>query len=450
MKLRRRGALYSVLTTNLERDGKVMLDLKFILENTDSVRENTKLRNMDADFSRLVELAGKRSSLIQEVEAKRQRANEIAKLMRGKLSKEERQPLIDEGKLLKTDSSDLEQSIRDVEAELHDLQVSIPNMTHPDAPKGSTDEDNKEIKKWGELPSFDFTPKDHVDLAEALDLIDWQGGTKVSGAKFYFLKRDAVWLELALLRYTLSILEEHGFVIHTTPDLAKQDIIAGIGFNPRGSETQIYSIENSDLALIATAEITLGGMLQDEILESDQLPLKVGGISHCFRTEAGAAGRASRGLYRVHQFTKVEMFAFTSSEESDAMLDTFLAVEEKIFQGLGIPYRVVDCCTGDLGAQAYRKYDIEAWMPGRGDEGKYGEVTSASNCTDYQARRLKIRYRHEGEKRPRIAHTLNGTAIAISRALIAVMENYQQADGSILVPEALRTWVGKDRIVAPK
>ncbi len=222
-----------------------------------------------------------------------------------------------------------------------------------------------------------------------------------------------------------------------TPDLARAQILDGIGFNPRGEETQIYSIENSDLCLIATAEITLGGMLAQAILDEGMLPLKYAGVSHCFRTEAGAAGKESKGLYRVHQFSKVEMFAFTTPEASEATHEEFVRLEEELFQGLDIPYRVCDICTGDLGGPAYRKFDLEAWMPGRGESGEYGEVTSTSNCTDYQARRLGIRFRREGEKKPVYVHMLNGTAIAMSRALIAILENYQQKDGSVRIPKAL-------------
>ncbi len=423
-----------------------MLDLRFILDNLDDVRQNLKERNMSADVDALASLASKRSSLIQDVEGLRQRQNEVAKSMKGKMPKEERQALIEEGKALKGQVSDLSSQLAEAEVQLQDIQIQIPNMSHPDVPRGGGEEQNKEIKKWGELPSFDFSTKDHVDLGDELDLIDWDSGSLVAGSKFYFLKNDAVMLELALIHYALNVLRKEGFVIHTTPDLARQEVISNIGFNPRGEESQIYSIENTDLSLVATAEITLGGMYSDRILDESDLPLLLGGLSHCFRTEAGAAGRASRGLYRVHQFTKVEMFAFTTPEHSDETLEKFLGVEEQLFQGLGIPYRVVDCCTGDLGAQAYRKYDVEAWMPGRGDEGKYGEVTSASNCTDYQSRRLRTRFRREGGGKPIYVHTLNGTAIATSRGIVAVLENYQQADGSIVVPEVLRPMMGKEVI----
>jgi seryl-tRNA synthetase len=228
-----------------------------------------------------------------------------------------------------------------------------------------------------------------------------------------------------------------------TPDLAHSSILQGIGFIPRGPETQIYSVENTELNLIATAEITLGGMLADQVVDAEQLPMKMVGVSHCFRTEAGAAGRASKGLYRVHQFTKIEMFAFTLPEQSSAVHEELRQLECDLFDGLEIPFRVVDTATGDLGGPAYRKYDLEAWMPGRGESGEWGEVTSTSNCTDYQARRLNIRYRVKGQKGTHLVHTLNGTAIAISRALIAVMENHQRADGSIAVPKVLQPWVGK-------
>jgi seryl-tRNA synthetase len=425
-----------------------MLDLRFILENRDQVRQNLKYRKVAVDLDQLLQLSEQRSQLIQDVETMRQRQNEIARLMREKMAKEQRDALIEEGKDLKNRVQVIDIDLANVESKLQELQLQIPNMSPPDAPIGDGEEGNLEIKKWGDPPNFDFDPQDHVQLSEQLGIIDWQAGAKVSGSKFYFLRGDAVMLELALVHYALSVLRQEGFVIHLTPDMARQELISHIGFNPRGEESQIYSIANSDLALIATAEITLGGMYEDEILEESQLPLLFGGLSHCYRTEAGSAGRASRGLYRVHQFTKVEMFAFTTPEQSDETLEKFLAIEEKLFQGLEIPYRVVDCCTGDLGAQAYRKYDVEAWMPGRGLGGSYGEVTSASNCTDYQARRLRTRFRRENERKPLFLHTLNGTAIATSRAIVAILENFQQSDGSILVPKVLQALMGKD-IITP-
>src|SRR4029077_17078027 len=244
--------------------------------------------------------------------------------------------------------------------------------------------------------------------------------------KFYFLKNEAVLLELALIQYSMEVLIREGYTPIITPDVARVEVLEGIGFIPRGPETQIYSLENTDLCLIATAEITLGGMYRDQILDGLQLPLKYAGLSHCFRTEAGAAGRDTRGLYRVHQFTKVEMFAFCTPEQSDDLHEKLRAAEEKLFEGLGLPFQVIDTCTGDLGGPAYRKYDLEAWMPGRGQHGEYGEVTSTSNCTDYQARRLNIRYKSAKHKGTRFVHTLNGTAVAVSRAILAILENNQQ------------------------
>ncbi len=357
---------------------------------------------------------------------------------------EKRSALIEEGKRLRLAVTEEEERLRRLEAEVAQRLKRIPNMTHPDAPVGQTEDESREIRKVGTPRTFDFRPKDHVALGKDLDLIDFETGGKVSGTGFYFLKNDAVLLDLALQQFAVKTLAGRGFTPIMTPDLARNQILEGIGFTPRGVETQVYSVEDSDLSLVGTAEITLGGMLADEILDEAALPVRYVGLSHCFRTEAGAAGRASRGLYRVHQFTKVEMFAFSTPETSGALHAEMLAIEEELFQALGIPYRVLDICTGDLGGPAYRKYDLEAWMPGRGEHGEYGEVTSTSDCTDYQARRLNIRYRPSGQKGTRFVHTLNGTAIALSRALIVILENYQRSDGLIDVPEVLRPFVGKD------
>ncbi len=325
---------------------------------------------------------------------------------------------------------------------------AIPNLTHSDAPHGG-EEDAMEVRRGSSnVPAFSFTPKDHVEIGENLKLFDFEAGSRVAGHGFYFLTNDGVLLELALQKYAVDLLMQEGFTVMTTPDVARDSILEGTGFMPRGPETQIYSISNSDLSLVATAEITLGGAMHEKIFNINELPLKLCGISHCFRTEAGAHGRATRGLYRVHQFTKVEMFAFTAPDKSDEMHQQLLDLECKIFDGLGIPYRVVDTATGDLGGPAYRKYDLEAWMPGRGETGEWGEVTSTSNCTDYQARRLGIRFRNPSEKGTQFVHTLNGTAVAISRAIVAILENYQQPDGSVKVPDALVSWMGKSVLTA--
>ncbi|MBQ3453969.1 MAG: serine--tRNA ligase [Thermoguttaceae bacterium] len=425
-----------------------MLDRKFILENAEAVKLNCKNRNVTADVDRFIKLETERREGQRRLEELNQEANATAKKVGKCATPEERAATIELGKKLREQISQLASVLKNTEAEVDLLQRSIPNMAHPDAPIGDDDTANTPCA-YGKtpLPKFDFTPLDHVELAKGLDLIDFEGGARVAGAGFYFLKNEAVLLELALQQYAVSFLMKHGFTPASTPDLAKNEILQGTGYIPRGNETQIYSIENTDLSLVATAEITLGGLLAGRVVDAEELPMKFCGTSHCFRTEAGAAGRASRGLYRVHQFTKIEMFAFTLPEQSEAMHNELLSMEREIFDNLGLPYRVVDTATGDLGGPAYRKFDLEAWMPGRGD---YGEVTSTSNCTDYQARRLNARYKNKDEKGTHFLHTLNGTAIAVSRALVAIMENYQRADGSIVVPEVLRPCVGCDVIERKK
>ncbi len=423
-----------------------MLDAQFIRDNLDAVKANLKNRNVNADVDRVVQLDDQRKHLVQQKQLLQQRQNEVANLVRIEKDKDKKQALIQEGKDLKPKVAELEAQENQVTADRDAVLALIPNMTHPDAPVSTDPNGNKVIKTWGEPRKFDFPVKDHVALAEALDLVDFEAGSSVAGQKFYYLKNEAVLLELALVQYAMQTLLREGYTPVITPDVARVDVLEGIGFIPRGPETQIYSLENTNLCLIATAEITLGGMHRDKTLDESQLPQKYVGLSHCFRTEAGAPGRDTRGLYRVHQFTKVEMFVFCTPEQSEQIHQELLAIEEKIFQGLGLPYHVIDTCTGDLGGPAYRKYDLEAWMPGRGNGGDYGEVTSTSNCTDYQARRLKIRYKGPGFKNTRFVHTLNGTAVAVSRALLAVLENGQQADGSVVIPEVLRLWVGKERI----
>jgi seryl-tRNA synthetase len=425
-----------------------MLDLKYVVANAEAVKQNCRNRNAPPDtlddVDRVVALESERRDLLHAVEEVRRRQNEVAQATGRERDAAKRTALIDEGKRLKSAVAEEEERLRLLEAELNQRLKRIPNLTHPDAPIGLTEDDSLEIRKVGTPRSFDFQPRDHVALGKDLDLIDFETGGKVSGTGFYFLKNDAVLLDLALQQFAVRKLVAAGFTPIITPDLARNSILEGIGFTPRGEETQVYSIEDTDLSLVGTAEITLGGMHADDVLDEAALPIRYVGLSHCFRTEAGAAGRASRGLYRVHQFTKVEMFAFSTPESSGAVHAEMLAIEEDLFQSLGVPYRVLDICSGDLGGPAYRKYDLEAWMPGRGENGEYGEVTSTSDCTDYQSRRLNIRYRPSGQKGTRFVHTLNGTAIALSRALIAVLENNQRADGRIDVPEALRPFIGKD------
>lgn len=422
-----------------------MIDLRELKSRRAEIETNIKNRSMKIDLDAIIALQDERSALLQEVESLRFERNENAQKMKGKLDAETRNQLIEEGKNLKTKIADVEERFNEVEKEYLTLGRQIPNYAHPSAPVGTEDTDNTILKRVGTPPSFSFKALDHVELGEKLDLIDFEAGTKVTGPKFYFLKNQAVILQMALERYALDILIKHGFSPYITPDIAKEEILEGIGFNPRGPESNIYTLEGTGTALVGTAEITLGGYHAEEILDSAALPIKMAGLSHCFRREAGSAGQFSKGLYRVHQFSKVEMFIYCVPEESDAIHDQLLAIEEEIFTGLGLAYQVVDTCTGDLGAPAYRKFDIEAWMPGRGEGGEYGEVTSTSNCTDYQSRSLRVRYKDK-DGQNQYVHTLNGTAVATSRAIVAIMENFQQEDGSILIPPALVPYTGFDRI----
>ena len=420
-----------------------MLDLKFIRENAELVKENCTTRRVPADVDRLVELAGRRSELTTELQDVQRQQNETARQTKKAKDAAERGQLIQAGKDLKARSMVLDAELKELSVEIAAEQGRIPNLTHPDAPRSEQDSVLREV---GTRPVFDFKPLDHVELCERHGLVDFESAAKVTGSNFYYLKGDAALLELALVNHAMKTLVAEGYTPMITPDLARASVLDGTGYIPRGPETQIYSVADSDLCLIATAEITLGGMFAGDILDAEQLPIRMVGLSHCFRTEAGAHGRATRGLYRVHQFTKVEMFAFTLPEQSEAAHQELLRIEERIFSDLEVPYRVLDIRADDLGGPAYRKYDLEAWMPGRGEAGEYGEVTSTSNCTDYQARRLNIRYKTAGQKGTQFAHMLNGTAVAVSRALIALIENHQQADGTIRVPKVLVPYIGKEVI----
>ncbi|HEY4235057.1 MAG TPA: serine--tRNA ligase [Lacipirellulaceae bacterium] len=423
-----------------------MLDRRFVLENPNVVQQNCDRRGAKVDVARFVQLETERRTMQAEVEEFSRQANVVSKSIGQAKTDAERDARKEEGRRLREAKDAKQAEIDRIGAEASAIHNSMPNLTHAESPVGGEDASREVRRGQIDVRRAGFPVLDHVALSEQHKLVDFEGGARIAGHGFYFLKNEAVLLELALQQYAIDLLSREGFTPTITPDLARGDVLKGVGFIPRGPETQIYSIENHDLNLVATAEITLGGLYAGQIVDADDLPIKLCGISHCYRTEAGAAGRASRGLYRVHQFTKVEMFAFTLPEQSEDMLNYFCDLECQIFDGLGIPFRVLDIASGDLGGPAYRKFDLEAWMPGRGENGEYGEVTSASNCTDYQSRRLDIRFKYKGEKGTHLVHTLNGTAVAISRALIAILENCQQPDGSILVPEVLRRWVGKDRI----
>ena len=422
-----------------------MIDIRELRTRYDEIKANIQNRWMNVDLDKIIADQDKRAELLHDIEDLRARRNENAKKMKGKMEADVRQALIAEGKALKDELASKEALFSEIDALFTEEARTIPNYAHPEAPIGKEDKDSLAIKFHGEPKRFPFQPKDHVQLGEELDILDFESGAKVAGQKFYYVKNKAVILQMAMERYAMDIVVKHGFTPFITPDIAKEEILQGIGFNPRGAESNIYPIEGTGTCLVGTAEITLGGYYQNTILDKKDLPIKMTGLSHCFRREAGGAGQYSKGLYRVHQFSKLEMFIYCLPEQSDDFHKQLLAIEEEIFSGLGLAYRVVDTATGDLGAPAYRKFDIEAWMPGRGEGGEYGEVTSTSNCTDYQARSLNIRYRDDDGK-IKFVHMLNGTAMALSRAMVALIENYQNEDGSITIPEALVKYTGFDRI----
>ncbi|MDR2660400.1 MAG: serine--tRNA ligase [Spirochaetaceae bacterium] len=417
-----------------------MLDYRFIVDNLDAVKANIKARFMDADADAVARFFKRRTELTTLLQGLQRERNNNAAAMKGKLEDAARARIIEEGKKIKDEIAAAESELKQTEADMEAEARRIPNMAHPAVPAGKDDDDCIEIKRSGVPRKFDFEPKDHVALGQELDIIDFDTATKVSGAKFYYLKNEGVFLELGLVRYALDILQKRAFTPFITPDIAKEEILSGIGFNPRGAETNVYALEENAGCLVGTAEITLGGYYSGAIIPADKLPVRMAGLSHCFRKEAGAAGQFSKGLYRVHQFTKLEMFVYCLPEQSEALHEELRTIEEEIFSGLEIPFRVIETCAGSLGAPAYRKWDIEAWLPGR-NGGEYGEVTSTSNCTDYQARRLGIRYKDAGGKN-RFVHMLNGTAVAVSRAIIAIIENFQQADGTVKIPAALAPYCG--------
>lgn len=423
--------------------GDRFMDTKFILENRALIEENCRQRQVKIDIDTIEELTKKRLAIIKDIEENRVKGKRVAEKTRA-VKNDQKEKLAEEGRLVRENLKKKEQEFKDVEFALREELYKIPNFSHPEAPIGSGEENNVEVERIGKIREYSFKPKNHLELGNLLDIIDFDIGAKVTGKKFYYLKNEGVFLEFALLQYALEVLCRHGFRAFLTPDLAKLTILEGTGYIPRGPENQIYRIEGHDLGLIGTAEVTLAGAFSDTIIETSKLPFKLSGVSHCFRTEAGSYGKASRGLYRVHQFSKVEMFIFCLPEDSDGILEELVAIEKEIYGGLEIPFRVVSSCTAELGGAAYRKYDLEAWLPG---ENRWGEITSASNCTDYQSQHLNIKFKRKGEKKTEFVHTLNGTAIAVSRTLVSILENFQEADGTVRIPKALHKFLTKEQVV---
>ena len=369
-----------------------MLDIKYIREHAAEIKKNCLERGAKVDFDKFLALDFKRRELETKLDGLRAERNTASKT---KPTPE----IIDKMKTIGSDIKDLETELETVEIEFKNLLMAIPNLTHPEVKVSDDEDDNPILETSGKIPKFNFSPKDHVELATDLDLIDFERAAKVSGNKFYYLKNELALLEFALINYAFSIILKHGFTPLTTPDIAKREVLEGLGFSPRGESTQIYNLEDTDLSLIGTAEITLGGLHQDEVLADSELPKKYAAVSHCFRTEAGAYSKFSKGIFRVHQFTKIEMFVYCRPQESEIFHTQLLEIEKEIFSGLKIPFRVIDHCTADLGGPSFRTYDLEAWMPGKpgakDEVGAYGEITSTSNCTDYQARGLNIKYKDE-------------------------------------------------------
>jgi seryl-tRNA synthetase len=407
-----------------------MLDIRFIRENAERVQESAKQKGYTVDIQRLLELDDSKKQLQQQVDVLRTRRNEIATRMKG--GKPD-QSLIDEGKQLKVELAERESYLTNAEAECVELLKKVPNVIFENVPLGG-EEDSVEIKTWGDKKTG---AKDHLDFALARDWVDFERGAKAAGAKFYYLKKDLALLENAMLQFALSVVRKHGFEYMLVPHMVNMRTAEGAGFTPKGEGGNEYVIDGEDLTMIGTAEAPLTGYHADEILDEKQLPLLYAGYSPCYRKEAGTYGKHARGLFRVHQFNKLEMYVFCLPEQSAEMHEKILAVEEEIWQTLGVPYHVINIAAGDLGAPAAKKYDIEYWSPV--DE-KYRELTSCSNCTDFQARGLNIRVRRaSGEVQS--VHTLNGTAISFARGLIAIIENYQNEDGTLTVPEPLRRYL---------
>ena len=408
-----------------------MLDVKFIRENLALVEKSTKEKGYKIDVRDALKIDDERKAILTEVEALRQKRNEVAAKMKG--GKPE-PALIEEGKAIKIELAETEKKLDELEKKLNSKIKAIPNIIFDDVPLGG-EECSVEIKKWGKNHEEGV---DHLDYAVSRDWVDFERGAKVAGAKFYYLKGEMALLENALLQYGLSKVLEHGFNFITVPDMVSSRVLEGCGFNPRTSDqSDEYYIEGEDLAMIATAEMPLTGYHMDEIIDEDKLPLFYAGYSACFRKEAGTYGKYTRGLFRVHQFNKLEMYAFCLPEQSKEIHEKILKIEEEIWQGLGIPYHVINIAAGDLGAPAAKKYDMEYWSP---VNQKYQEITSCSNCTDFQARAVNCRVRRK-DGTIEFVHTLNGTAIPLARALVVILENYATKDGKLKVPEVLRPYL---------
>lgn len=417
-----------------------MLDARMVLKERERIVENIKNRSSRVDFNEFIVQEENRRALEPVAQQLRQRINAISR--DSTLSIDGRREAV---ATLKKELSKTDEELRLATAASQSILLQMPNLTHPDTPIG--EESASKVLGYGKTPKPDPLEQshDHLQIGERLEIVDTERAARVAGAGFYFLRGKGALLELALIRFAIDKAVKRGFELLMTPDVARDDIMQGTGYVPRGDETNTYHLEGTDLSLIATSEIPLCGAYKDEVFEEKAIPKRLCGFSHCFRTER-AHGRATRGIYRVHQFSKVELVIISHPESSEHFHQELLDIEREIFDGLGLHYRVLDIASRDLGASAYRKFDIEAWMPSRARDGGYGEVTSTSNCTDYQARRLNMRFKNAVSGRNELVHTLNGTAIAVPRAIVSILESNLRPDGHVRMPEALVPYLGFDHI----
>ncbi len=416
-----------------------MLDIKFIRENPDLVKTASAAKGVIINVEELLRIDGELQKLQREAQVLREERNTIAKSIQGKPTPEQ----LEQGKKVKGDLDKKESAMQDVEVRFNEIMVSIPNPAKPDVKVGKDDSENEVIKTHGEPTKFSFTPKDHLELGEALGIIDTKQAAVVSGARFNYLKGDGALLEAALRQYAFDTLLKEGFIPVVPPVLIKKEIMEGLGYTAMGEADNIFTLDKDGLYLVGTSEQSVVPLHMNDVLKKEELPRRYVSYSSCFRREAGSYGKDTRGIWRVHQFNKVEMVSFVAEGEDDKEHDFLLKIEQKFFQDLKIPYQVLRICTGDLGFNAARKYDIEAWLP---SQQKYGEVTSTSTVTDFQSRRLNMRYQ-DGDQR-KYLNVLNGTAFSMNRPIVAILENYQQEDGSVLIPEVLRKYMGKDKITS--
>ena len=423
-----------------------MLDIKLIRESLEYVRSNLMKRGNSENLSMLEELVETdskwRENLTKLNELRHQKklvTGEVATLKKtGKDASEK----LEKAKAIDKEITEMEGEVASEDEKEHDLLMRLPNMLHESVPVGQGENDNQQVRTWGSIPMFNFPVKNHIDLALNLDIVDIERAGKVAGSRFHYLKREAVLLDMALMSFAMEEMAKKGYMPIEPPYLMRKEAYEGV--TALGDfEDVLYKVENENLYLIATSEHPMAAMLQNEVLKEEDLPLKLAGISACFRKEAGAHGKDTRGIFRTHQFNKVEQFIFSTPEQSWKFHEELLQNAEGLIQKLGLPYRVVNVCTGDIGTVAAKKYDIEAWMPA---QNAYREIVSCSNCTDYQARRLNIRYREkEGSPTKGFVHTLNSTALATGRTIVAILENYQQEDGSIIIPQALRKFMDDNK-----